>query len=99
MSAKFRGAGASQHATDQLHDLNDEAFDGAAEQPPTLKFSIGLGEVLCGCTANGVQVATSTVGWLAMMILGADVLIDPRDLLHARCAHSGSAPHEQPADV
>lgn len=81
MSANFRGA--SDDDTTPIGALNDDAYEGAAEHPPGLKVSIGIGELVYGGFANAVQVATSTIGWLSLMIVGTgSALLSPGELAH-----------------
>lgn len=76
MSQAFRGQ-------QQTMNLNDEPYEAAAEHPPALKASIGLIEILWGATTNVIQVATSTIGWLSLMILGVgSTFVGFGDLLH-----------------
>lgn len=68
MSASFRGDDPAK-----THKLTNEAYEAAAEHPPALKVSIGLCELIFGAATNGVQVATTTVAILSM-IVGKDVV-------------------------
>lgn len=48
--------------------LNNEAYEGAAAQNPALKLTIGFIQVIWGCVTNCIQVATSTMAWLSMIL-------------------------------
>ncbi|MDQ2905439.1 MAG: hypothetical protein M3Y81_18075 [Chloroflexota bacterium] len=77
MSASFRG-----DPGDKLSGgpgLNDDAFEAAAEHPPALKVSIGLAELIFGMFANCVQVATSAIAILSMIVGASSVLFSPSD--------------------
>lgn len=78
MSANFTGQGGKKTL-----NLNDEAYEAAAEHPPALKVSIGMCEMLWGAVTNALQVVTSTIGWLSLMILGlGSSLLGFGDLVH-----------------
>lgn len=77
MSFSFRGG-------KPLNNLNDEAYESAAEQPPQLKFGIGIAEFAFGIFTNCVQVATSAIAILSMILVTQkNVLLRPDDLLAA----------------
>jgi len=71
MSAEFRGA----KKTSKLEDtLDDTAFEAIPEHPPYLKFGIGVCEFLFGFVCNFVQVVTSTIGILSL-VLGSSIAL------------------------
>src|SRR5436190_19070541 len=88
MSAKFRGVGGESafpggmpgngepKSTRILGDgLDNNAYSAAAEHPPALKISIGLIELLWGCFCNVIQVTTSTIGIMSMILTGGVVAL------------------------
>jgi hypothetical protein len=59
-----------------LHEdipLDDNAYEAAAEHPPALKVSIGIMELLWGMFTNVLQVTTSTIAIMAMILTGSAV--------------------------
>jgi hypothetical protein len=98
MSAQFRGAPRGpqgrQHQQgtpnytrkfedeDDDDEQEDEHVEGAAETPPGLKLAVGIFELCFGIFTNFVQVATSTLAFVSM-IMGASVALKGiPDLIH-----------------
>ena len=83
MSAKFRGVGAesafpggdSKSTRILGDDLDNSAYSAVAEHPPALKISIGLIELIWGCFCNVIQVTTSTIGIMSMILTGGAVAL------------------------
>jgi hypothetical protein len=48
--------------------LDDTAYEGAAAQNPALKLAIGFIQVIWGAITNCIQVATSSMAWLSMIM-------------------------------
>lgn len=49
-------------------NLDNTAYEAAAEHPPALKVSIGMIEIVVGMATNVTQVATSTIAWMSMIL-------------------------------
>lgn len=77
MSASFRGGTPAKDAA----GLNDEPLEAQAEHPPALKVSIGLMELVFGIFTNCVQVTTSTIAILSMIIGSLVATMTPGDIL------------------
>lgn len=69
MTVNFGFGGGDPKKTTILEDnLDNTAYEAAAEHPPALKVSIGIIEIVVGMAANVTQVATSTVAWMSMIL-------------------------------
>jgi hypothetical protein len=74
MSAEFRGAAAGKGDSGIGKGMGDTAYEAMPEHPPYLKFGIGVCEFLFGLSCNFVQVVTSTIGILAL-VLGSAIAV------------------------
>lgn len=54
-------------------NATDEALESMPEHPPSLKFGIGLSEFVWGIFCNVIQVTTSTIAWVSLMIGSAAI--------------------------
>ncbi len=82
MSAQFRGVpGGSTgdpkatHKFTSSEGLDNTPYEAIAEHPPALKVSIGIAELLWGVFTNVVQVTTSTIGVMSMVLTGSAVAL------------------------
>ncbi len=76
MSAAFRG----DKSKDAAAGLTDEPLEAQAEHPPGLKIAIGLMELVFGIFTNCVQVTTSTIAILSMIIGPVIASMSPGDV-------------------
>lgn len=67
----FRSGGTTAQQSD--FNADDSAMESMPEHPPALKMGIGLCEFVWGIACNIVQVTTSTIAWVSMMIGSAAI--------------------------
>ncbi len=65
MSQSFRGGNGG---SGKGSEPDNSAYEAAPEHPPYLKFAIGLAEIVWGVCSNIVQVTTSTIAVMAMIL-------------------------------
>jgi hypothetical protein len=68
--------------TTQANEPGDEAFEAAPEHPPSLKLGIGIAEFVWGLLGNVVQVVTSTIAMMSMVIGSGVAATSVPDLMH-----------------
>ncbi|GHO88040.1 hypothetical protein [Dictyobacter formicarum] len=85
MSSAFRGSSTfydDPKKTRKFEDLDDSAFEAAAEHPPILKFLIGGMEATFGIASNIVQVTTSTYGFFSLAMGDHYKYLKPTELFN-----------------
>jgi hypothetical protein len=77
MSANFRGKSTTPGDT-----LDDSAYEAMPEHPPHLKIGIGLAEFLFGLFTNVVQIVTSTIGIMSLVLSSSIAVVGLPTLMH-----------------